>query len=164
MAMAHFGTSQVVPVYYVLFTLASVMGGIIMYREFTSMKAAQILAFFCSVAITFIGVYLVTSDRPTSPEDEERMRQELENEDKDAEEDMARIEGVMMGGGLGSASASSSPPSVSHCSCVARFFLAWASVALLRGFRAGARRLAAGATLGATMASHHDLVAQACVK
>lgn len=101
MAMAHFGTSQVVPVYYVLFTLASVMGGIIMYREFTSMKAAQILAFFCSVAITFIGVYLVTSDRPTSPEDEERMRQELENEDKDAAEDMARIEGVMMGGGLG---------------------------------------------------------------
>jgi hypothetical protein len=28
------------------------------------------------------------------------MRQELETEDKD-EEDMARIEGVMMGGGLG---------------------------------------------------------------
>ncbi len=42
MAMAHFGTSQVVPVYYVLFTLASVLGGIIMYREFTSMQAAQI--------------------------------------------------------------------------------------------------------------------------
>jgi drug/metabolite transporter (DMT)-like permease len=69
-AMAHFGTSQVVPVYYVLFTLASVLGGIIMYREFTTMLASQIVAFFGSICITFIGVYLVTSDRNASAEEQ----------------------------------------------------------------------------------------------
>ena len=98
--MAHFGTSQVVPVYYVLFTLASVMGGIIMYREFTTMLPTQIVAFFCSICVTFIGVYLVTSDRQTSPEEQERMRQQLENEDNEQEDDMARLDGVMMGGGV----------------------------------------------------------------
>ena len=65
-AMAHFGTSQVVPVYYVLFTLASVLGGIIMYREFTTMLPGQIVAFFGSICVTFLGVYLVTSDRTPS--------------------------------------------------------------------------------------------------
>jgi hypothetical protein len=102
------------------------------------------------------------------------MRQELESEDKD-EEDMVRIEGVMMGGGLGlgnhfsnvlyivtlcilckytraltfqnfcKALASSSHPFASRCSCVALCSLAWASVVLWRGSLAGARRLEAGA-------------------
>ena len=100
-AMAHFGTSQVVPVYYVLFTLASVLGGIIMYREFTTMLPGQIVAFFGSICVTFLGVYLVTSDRTPSEEERERMHQQLQEELLAEEDDMARLEGVAMGGGLG---------------------------------------------------------------
>lgn len=38
MAMARFGNSQVVPVYYVLFTICAMTSGAIMYREFDQLK------------------------------------------------------------------------------------------------------------------------------
>ena len=34
LAMMHFGASEVVPVYYVLFTLGSVLGGMVLYKEY----------------------------------------------------------------------------------------------------------------------------------
>ena len=51
------------PVYYVLFTLASVIGGIVLYREFAQLIAWRISCFFGAVVVTFLGVHLITSDR-----------------------------------------------------------------------------------------------------
>ena len=57
-AMAIFPNNQVVPVYYVTFTLASVCAGAIVYREFDCMTPAQPPLFSAGCLTTFIGVFL----------------------------------------------------------------------------------------------------------
>lgn len=85
------------PVYYVLFTLASVIGGIVLYREFAQLVAWRILSFFGAVVITFLGVHLITSDRSSPEDDEQRVYDEEDATFKEA----ARLEGALVGGGFG---------------------------------------------------------------
>lgn len=64
MAMARFGNAQVVPIYYVLFTACAMTSGVIMYKEFDTLKPSNI-PFFVGVFATMFGVFLVcrTPDR-----------------------------------------------------------------------------------------------------
>ena len=83
--------------YFVLFTLASIMGGIVMYREFESMGANSVVSFFSSILLTFIGVYLLTSDRESEAHGGAGAPLDSEGE----EGGMARLHGVALGGGFG---------------------------------------------------------------
>jgi uncharacterized membrane protein len=61
LAMSRFGNSQVVPVYYVLFTICAMSSGVIMYKEFDSLSL-QNLPFFFGIAATMSGVFLVARE------------------------------------------------------------------------------------------------------
>jgi magnesium transporter len=61
LAMARFGNSQVVPVYYVLFTICAMSSGVIMYKEFDSLRL-QNVPFFFGIAATMSGVFLVARE------------------------------------------------------------------------------------------------------
>lgn len=58
MAMARFGNAEVVPVYYVLFTMCAMTSGVIMYREFDTLGKRNI-PFFLGVVATMSGVFLI---------------------------------------------------------------------------------------------------------
>ncbi|EKX54658.1 hypothetical protein GUITHDRAFT_160735 [Guillardia theta CCMP2712] len=66
LAMMHFGASEVVPVYYVLFTFCSIMAGIVLYKEYhqhcppTNPDCHYTLFFVSGCLVTFSGVYLIT--------------------------------------------------------------------------------------------------------
>ena len=72
LAMIHFGASEVVPVYYVLFTLSSIGGGMVLYKEFHQHCPPHnagchfTLIFLLGVAITFAGVYLIAFNNGSS--------------------------------------------------------------------------------------------------
>lgn len=61
LAMISFGASEVVPVYYVTFTFCSVMAGVILFKEYHETSPLHASLFVLGVAITFSGVYLITS-------------------------------------------------------------------------------------------------------
>eukprot|EP00871_Galdieria_phlegrea_P005065 jgi/Galph1/555/GphlegSOOS_G5316.1 len=57
-ALQRFGSSQVVPVYYVLFTLGSILSGAILFDELRNLPFRG-LFFSLGIAQTFLGVYLI---------------------------------------------------------------------------------------------------------
>lgn len=61
LAMARFGNSQVVPVYYVLFTLCAMTSGALMYREWDHLKAHNV-PFFVGIAATMTGVFFCSRE------------------------------------------------------------------------------------------------------
>ncbi len=62
-----------VPVYYVLFTLSSILGGIVLYKEFhqhcppAQPDCHYTLLFLLGIGVTFLGVYLIAFNRPSAP-------------------------------------------------------------------------------------------------
>lgn len=66
LAMINFGASEVVPVYYVMFTFWSILGGMVLYKEYHqncpegNPECHYTLWFLLGCAITFSGVYLIT--------------------------------------------------------------------------------------------------------
>jgi drug/metabolite transporter (DMT)-like permease len=66
LAMIHFGASEVVPVYYVLFTFCSVIGGMVLYKEYhqhcpPGVQYCHNTAFFLlGIVLTFTGVFFIT--------------------------------------------------------------------------------------------------------
>ena len=62
-AMERFGNQETVPVYYVLFTLCTIVGSNILYRDFENEDAQTILSFALGCVLTFGGVKLLTSRR-----------------------------------------------------------------------------------------------------
>lgn len=59
-AMAHFHSTQVVPTYYILFTLASISGGGIVLQDFWRFERTSALGFSAGAALCFGGVGLIT--------------------------------------------------------------------------------------------------------
>ena len=49
-----------------MFTLSVVLGSSILYKDFESATPARLVKFMIGCSTTFIGVYLITSKRPTS--------------------------------------------------------------------------------------------------
>jgi len=117
LAMMHFGASEVVPVYYVLFTFCSIMAGVLLFKEYhqhcpiDNPDCHYTLFFFGGCLVTFSGVHLINSDRKLHSKASSGYRDEL---DDDAE---AVIDGVeietegLLGGDMKSRPGKGSPTS-----------------------------------------------------
>mmetsp|Transcript_29396 Transcript_29396/g.90090 ORF Transcript_29396/g.90090 Transcript_29396/m.90090 type:complete len:443 (-) Transcript_29396:411-1739(-) len=62
-AMENFGNTETVPVFYVLFTLCTILSSNFLFHDFEQMSYASIAAFCSGCSLTFIGVILLTSER-----------------------------------------------------------------------------------------------------
>ena len=62
-ALQRFSSTQVIPVQFVLFTISVIIGSAVLYRDFQSADASRFGKFFAGCALTFLGVYLITSGR-----------------------------------------------------------------------------------------------------
>ena len=61
--MMYFGNTEVVPVYYCTFTLFSIVGGSITYKEFAGLTAMQGVFFGIGILCALSGVVCITSGR-----------------------------------------------------------------------------------------------------
>lgn len=84
LAMINFGASEVVPVYYVLFTFCSIVGGMVLYKEYHQHcpddhpNCHHTLYFLFGCFVTFSGVFLITfADKPA---DRDYRFEELESD------------------------------------------------------------------------------------
>ena len=62
-ALQNFNSTQVIPVQFVLFTISVIIGSAVLYRDFQEADASRFGKFFGGCALTFLGVYLITSGR-----------------------------------------------------------------------------------------------------
>lgn len=65
-AMQRYGTMQIVPVNFVLFTFFAILGGGVLFREFQTLHPTVILMFLAGMLLTFLGVYVIMSRRSAS--------------------------------------------------------------------------------------------------
>jgi hypothetical protein len=70
-ALQHFDSTQVIPVQFVIFTLSVIIGSAILYRDFERTTTDDAVKFFAGCALTFSGVWLITSGRGKRQQDEE---------------------------------------------------------------------------------------------
>lgn len=70
-ALQRFDSTQVIPTQFVLFTLSVIIGSAVLYRDFESTTATQAGKFIGGCALTFTGVYLITSGRTPLVEESE---------------------------------------------------------------------------------------------
>ncbi|KAF2750352.1 DUF803-domain-containing protein [Sporormia fimetaria CBS 119925] len=80
-ALQRFDATQVIPVQFVLFTLSVILGSAVLYRDFERTSSADAGKFVGGCALTFTGVWLITSGRPRRGDKEDEDR---EPEDEDA--------------------------------------------------------------------------------
>lgn len=78
-ALQRFDSTQVIPVQYVLFTISVIIGSAVLYRDFASADAERFGKFFGGCALTFLGVYLITSGRSGGGDDHDF--DDLDNEE-----------------------------------------------------------------------------------
>ncbi|KAJ4353950.1 uncharacterized protein N0V89_005682 [Didymosphaeria variabile] len=72
-ALQRFDATQVIPVQFVLFTLSVILGSAVLYRDFERTSGDDAGKFVGGCALTFLGVWLITSGRPKRlDEDEDR--------------------------------------------------------------------------------------------
>jgi len=81
-ALQRFDSTQVIPVQFVMFTLSVIIGSAILYRDFEKTTAENVVKFVGGCLLTFSGVYLITSGRPSQDED---------SDDDSEQEDEERI-------------------------------------------------------------------------
>ncbi|KAL2388349.1 hypothetical protein RJ035_003373 [Blastomyces gilchristii] len=62
-ALQRFDSTQVIPTQFVLFTISVILGSAVLYRDFESTTLARAEKFIGGCALTFLGVYLITSGR-----------------------------------------------------------------------------------------------------
>ena len=66
-ALLHFKSTQVMPVYYILFTSISITTGMVVFHETSFDPVVQkALLFVCGVVLAFVGVYLINSEKITT--------------------------------------------------------------------------------------------------
>jgi hypothetical protein len=70
-ALQRFSATQVIPVQFVMFTLSVILGSAILYRDFERTSGDKAGKFVGGCAMTFLGVWLITSGRPSQDEDDE---------------------------------------------------------------------------------------------
>lgn len=68
-ALQRFDSTQVIPTQFVLFTLSVIIGSAVLYRDFESTTLSRSLKFVGGCALTFLGVYFITSGRVRSDDD-----------------------------------------------------------------------------------------------
>ena len=78
-ALQRFDSTQVIPVQFVLFTISVIIGSAVLYRDFQAADASRFGKFFGGCALTFLGVYLITSGR--AAKDTEGDAEDLDDEE-----------------------------------------------------------------------------------
>ncbi|KAI4945842.1 hypothetical protein J4E91_007756 [Alternaria rosae] len=68
-ALQRFDATQVIPVQFVLFTLSVIGGSAVLYRDFERTSGEDAGKFIGGCALTFFGVWLITSGRPSNHDD-----------------------------------------------------------------------------------------------
>lgn len=77
-SLQRFDATQVIPTQFVMFTLSVILGSAILYRDFERMSADHAGKFVGGCAMTFFGVWLITSKRPKAPEDDDREQEPVD--------------------------------------------------------------------------------------
>lgn len=72
-ALQRFDSTQVIPIQFVSFTLCVIIGSAVLYRDFESTTTKRAFKFIGGCLLTFFGVFLITSGRPSVDEDEETL-------------------------------------------------------------------------------------------
>lgn len=62
-ALQRFDSTQVIPTQFVLFTISVILGSAILYRDFETETRDDAIKFVAGCALTFFGVWLITSGR-----------------------------------------------------------------------------------------------------
>ncbi|PVI07695.1 DUF803-domain-containing protein [Periconia macrospinosa] len=70
-ALQRFDATQVIPVQFVMFTLSVILGSAILYRDFERTSGEDAGKFVGGCAMTFLGVWLITSGRASREDDDE---------------------------------------------------------------------------------------------
>ncbi|KAJ1492813.1 magnesium transporter [Baffinella frigidus] len=71
-AIAEYGTGEVVPAYYVLFTTFAVLGSAILFSDLHDSNAHSLQVLVCAFVATSLGVYLVSHDKGAAERSAER--------------------------------------------------------------------------------------------
>lgn len=72
-ALQRFGSTQVIPIQFVTFTLSVIIGSAVLYRDFERTTPKQATKFVGGCLLTFFGVFLITSGRPEHSDEEDRL-------------------------------------------------------------------------------------------
>ncbi|KAF4303314.1 putative duf803 domain membrane protein [Botryosphaeria dothidea] len=83
-ALQRFDATQVIPTQFVLFTLSVILGSAILYRDFERTNGRGAGEFVGGCAMTFLGVWIITTGRPQDDDDEEEEEEERAPEQEDA--------------------------------------------------------------------------------
>lgn len=78
-ALQRFDSTQVIPTQFVMFTLSVILGSAVLYRDFEKTRGDAAGKFIGGCAMTFLGVWLITSGRPPAPDNDSDF-----DEDEDA--------------------------------------------------------------------------------
>ena len=62
-ALSRFDATQVIPTQFVMFTISVIVGSAVLYRDFESADVERVGKFAGGCALTFLGVYFITSGR-----------------------------------------------------------------------------------------------------
>ena len=73
-ALQRFEATQVIPTQFVLFTLSVILGSAVLYRDFERYPGDDAGKFIGGCALTFVGVWLITSGRPGAARRGRRLR------------------------------------------------------------------------------------------
>ncbi|CAG8498265.1 11047_t:CDS:2 [Diversispora eburnea] len=65
-SLKRFDSTEIIPKQFVLFIISAIIGSAILYNDFAEMKFYEFLNFLIGCLFTFIGVYLITSNRTKS--------------------------------------------------------------------------------------------------
>lgn len=84
-ALQRFDATQVIPVQFVMFTLSVILGSAILYRDFERTSGDDAGKFVGGCALTFSGVWLITSGRPRRHVDDD----EDDEDDREPESEEA---------------------------------------------------------------------------
>lgn len=75
-ALQRFDSTQVIPTQFVLFTLSVIIGSAVLYRDFERTTPEQAIKFIGGCALTFLGVWCITSGRDDGSDNDEEMGEE----------------------------------------------------------------------------------------
>lgn len=83
-SLQRFDATQVIPTQFVMFTLSVILGSAILYRDFERTNGRGAGEFVGGCALTFLGVWVITTGRPHDDNDEEEEEEERAPEQEDA--------------------------------------------------------------------------------
>lgn len=118
-ALQRFDSTQVIPTQFVLFTLSVITGSAILYRDFKRTTTEQAIKFVGGCALTFLGVWCITSGRHDLSQDDEEIGEEedavdlvdeegVQPEIRERDDDTARRQSLIPSSSRGSSKAGSS--------------------------------------------------------